>query len=400
MRNGFLLITLLSASICGFSRSFTLRVINNSIHNFFRQSVKANPNPGLCADLSNSNDKKTGHGLFDNWSHLEPGKIGEFKIHDDRFYCGLEGLVEWSYSQDSKIYTIHVDFNIPFVGGNEFFYSATYPFAMKHVGGGDGGNVELTFEISGGPPEPRLTKPLPPPPITLPTSGNKIIKGQFYWNANETGLPKRSDDKKQLLYSLTGAFKIDVMAPTQLRRNSDGGGKDNYKGNSGYFADYKKLANAKISFTDSRDDHPDRTDIAHQPLSPIKIIRFSISGLPEDIPVNIIVNTKNPDWQTGAQTPAKPTGKPDARWLVFIHEKEKTVNLIKYQVFGAWFSGDGGYSSDLATTGIIAQLKRNITTSFFGGMPGDIKIKNTNKTVPVKTPIHKSQHKAFQKNNQ
>lgn len=399
MKRKMLLICLLSISVCGFSRSFTLRIINNSVHTFYRAAIKVNTDAGLCNGLSNNNDKTKGYGELDNWSHLEPGQINEFKIHDDRFHCGLEGLVEWILRLDNKTYIIHVDFNIPFVGGNDFFYSASYPFVMRHMGGGDGGDVELTFEIYGGPPTPQAApEPLPPPPIYLPTRGNNAIQGQILWNAEETGLPKRSDEKKLLLDYLASAFKIEVMAPTQFRTNIDGSGKDNYNGSTGYFAEYKKLEHAKITVSDGTNSSPNRPDIARKPLSPVRIIRFTISGLPEQVPVNITLNTKNSDWETGVHTPAKPSAKPDAKWLVFIHEKEKSSSRVEYQVYGAWFSGDGGYSSDLTTTGIISALKKSVTASIFGGMPGNFR-RSIHDKQPTTKPVFRKPIQTTRKNN-
>ncbi len=342
-----------------------IRIINNSPYVFNRKSVATNPDPGYCNDISNSNSKS--HGLIDVWDQIEPGQEAVFQLTNQRLLCGLEGYVDWSaYDNKGKIYLVRIDYDIPFIGGNDFKYSCSYPFVMKHLGGGEGNNVNIVFEITGGPPYEAAPVLPPPPPVSLPSSGNKVITGEFSWNPRETGLPASANEQMQQRNLLTGAFKISVTAPTQLNRNVDGSGPDSYKGNTGYFGNYTILTNAKISIWDAREEQSNQ-QMNPDPLKANRVIRFRITGLPEDVPVAVSVNTKNPQWATGEETPPKPGSMPDGRWMVFIHEKERTPGSIKYQVYGAWFANNGGYSSDQKTNFLLSGLFNKSTPIIKGG---------------------------------
>ena len=342
-----------------------IRIINNTPYKFGRKSVATNPDPGYCNDISNSNSKS--HGLIDVWDHLQPGQESVFQLTNSRVLCGLEGYVDWSaYDNKGKLYLVRIDYDIPFIGGNDFVYSCSYPFVMKHLGGGNGNIVDIVFEITGGPPFEATPELPPPPPVILPSSGNKTITGEFIWNPRETGLPVSANEQMQQRNLLTGAFKISVTAPAQLNRNVDGSGPDSYKGTNGYFGNYTILSNAKISIWDARDEQSNQP-MNLDPLKSNRIIRFRITGLPDDIPVTVSVNTKNPQWATGEETPPRPGSMPDGRWMVFIHEKERTPGSIRYQVYGAWFASNGGYSSDQKTSFVLSGLFNKSTPIIKGG---------------------------------
>lgn len=357
------------------ARSITFRIINNSNTTFYRSKVVDNPEKGYC------NLTMPAQNIM-QWDHLEPGRESVFKIVNERAFCGLEGFVEWSTSINNKLYLINMTFDIPFVGGNEFVYSYPYPFMMKHYSGdGEGGEVELVFELSGSIPQQAdpAPPPPPPPPINLPLTGNKTFKGHIYWDSDEIGLPPSGNMQQKFLNYLTTAFKLEILAPTQFARNSDGSGSENYNGMNGYFTNVEKLKNAKIVFKDSRDEENQRMEKYNIMKNNKRKINFYISNLPENIPLNISINTKNANWDVGAQTPKPPTNK-ESKWMVFIQEKNKNDQSIAYEINGAWFFGNGGYSSDNITPitlGLLQQMKKKANLIHFIPLKGDLKRKST-----------------------
>ncbi len=363
-----------------YARSITFRIINNSNTTFLRSKVEDNPEKGYC------NLTMPDQNLL-QWDHLEPGRECVFKIVNERAFCGLEGFVEWSTSINNKMYLINMTFDIPFVGGNEFVYSCSYPFVMKHFSGdGEGGEVELVFELSGSIPQQAdpAPPPPPPPPINLPVTGNKTFKGHIYWDSDEVGLPPSGNMQQKFLNYLTTAFKVEMLAPTQFARNSDGSGSETYSGMNGYYTNFEKLKNAKIVFKDGREEENQQMEKYNIMKNNKQKINFYISNLPENIPINISINTKNANWDAGKKTPKPPANK-ESKWMVFIHEKKKDEQSISYEVNGAWFFGDGGYSSDNITPitlGLLQQMKQKTNLLHFIPLKGELKRK-------IVTPITK-----------
>lgn len=299
---------------------------------------------------------------------IDVGEAQYYTTGESAGFCGVSGFLDLcGFDDEGTKYKIHITYDNPFIGDNEFHTAVDFPFRIKFLGGGEGSDMEISFDITGGPePSP------PPPPIELPNTGNKTVTGQFSWDANETGEPQSGDLKKRFLNYLTTAFKVEVVAPAQLGRNKDGSGNDHYQGYAGYYTNYTKLENLKIVFIDSRDEKKNNNINGIKILSPVRIIKFYISNLPANIPLHISVNTRNANWNTGRNTPPAQPGKTEARWMVFVHPAENTIAYLNYEVYGAWFYGDGGYSSNHVTSLLINNLKKKLNP-FYGGIPADIK---------------------------
>lgn len=365
MKKILLLILIFTAFVNWASATeMTIKIINNTPYTFGRKAVATNPDPGYCNDISNNNTPQ--HGAIDIWDHINPGKEAIFKLTNTRPLCGLEGFVEWAAYENNKIYVVRIDYDIPLIGGNEFLYGCSYPFIMKHLGGGEGSIVDLVFEITGGPPYTPAQETPPPPPVALPSSGNKTLSGEFSWNPRETGLPMSGNDRMQQRNMLLNAFKIAVTAPSVLNRTADGSGTDEFNGSKGFFSNYALLKNVQIKFWDARDDQTN-PQINPDPVRANRVIRFSITGLPDGIPIIVSANIKNPQWSVGEETPAKQSSLVDGRWMTFVHEKQKTATTIKYEVYGAWFGNGGGYSSDQNTAFLLKSLLNKSTPNIKGG---------------------------------
>ncbi|MBK8146031.1 MAG: hypothetical protein IPK62_14110 [Bacteroidetes bacterium] len=310
-----------------------------------------------------------------------PGTNLELKTGSADAFCGTDGFVEFRTSIQNITYQFMITFDNPFIGTNEYSASATNPFIIRHLNGGSGSDMVLSYELIGGPP---LTPAPPPiPPIHLPTSGNKTIKGTFTWNINDTGLPSEED--------LTKAFDISVKAPTEFIVNASGKSEQTYQSYNGYYNNIQEIKNVSITFTDERYRQTNSRDMAPNPLNPQRTIRYQINNLPENIPLVITANPTNSKWKKGKNIPEN--SNQEAKWIAFLLEKNKTENVINYTVAAAWFDGEGNSASD-ATGGLKSEYIKNLKNfrpqSDFGGNQEDFRKRNVIRpaqTIERTTPL-------------
>ncbi|HQW46179.1 MAG TPA: hypothetical protein PLZ98_03840 [Chitinophagaceae bacterium] len=339
------------------ANSVTIKLFNNSNATIHCSDLKIHNGDFLIKDHGNPFYGKV----------YAPGSKLELNTGSADAFCGTDGYVEFQTSINNKTYQFLISFDNPFIGSNEFYASASSPFVIKHLNGGGGSDMVLSYELTGGPSI--SPAPPPPPPINIPQTGNKSITGTFTWSINDTGLPSDED--------LTKAFDISVKAPTQFVIDASGKSNNSYQNKNGYFNEIKELKNISITYTDDRNRISANRNVAPNPLSPQRVIRYTISNLPDNIPLSIHPVPVNIKWNKGKNIPDN--HQQNAKWIVFILEKNKTDQAINYNVAGGWFDEVGNAASD-ATGGLkkemIKGLKSRRPQSDFGGNQEDYRKKN------------------------
>lgn len=307
-----------------------------------------------------------------------PGSHLELNTGSASAFCGTDGYVEFQTQVNNKTYQILISFDNPFIGSNEFFASASPPFQIRHLNGGSGSDMVISFELSGG-PTPTPT-PVAPSPIVISNAGSKTITGKISWNINDTGWPP-SDD-------LTKAFEISIKAPTLFVVDGSGKASATYQNQRGWFEQVKELNNISIKFTDRQKERPAQLQSAPNPLSPLRTVSFQITNLPDGIPLVISAKPTNNQWIKGKNIPE--SNKPYTKWIAFLNEKNNNGSNVQYEVVAAWFDAGGNYAGN-ATGNIpdewLKQLKNLRPKSDFGGHQTDLSRR------PLSSPIKNNSFK-------
>lgn len=353
--------------LCSFSKanSVTIKLFNNS-----NSTIIAS-----ASDIHNGSFLVKDHGLSVDKTECPSGEVVIFKTGAADIFCGTDGYIEFQVKFENKIYQIHISFDNPFIGSNEFYGSASSPFIIKYLSGGNGSDAVVSYELTGGP-----TATPPPPPVQLPVTGNRTVSGYLTWDITETGLPKNEN--------LTTAFSITVKAPTALSRTKDGTGNDSYQEYNGYFNEFSVLKNARIQFTDPLTEPTRNEKYKTNILSKKRTVRYSISNLPEGIPLDIKIIPTSNNWNPGSNTVTAPANNAKARWTIFVLEKSRTANGILYDVFGGWLNPDGSYGGNVSA-GLKKEfsdaLRKNIKSDFLfkqDVLKTNLKIKQQSVTTP------------------
>lgn len=305
---------------------------------------------------------------------INPGEQGGFYSQQACGLTGNTGYIEYIINKDGKVYQVYIGFDVPFIGSNEYEPRASYPFTIKHLSGGEGSDVYITYEISGGPqPVP------PPPPILISTTGNRIITGSFSWDESAVGMPVLDG-----MDMATATFDIHAKAPFYLIRNSVGTGSSFYQGQAGDFSGSQRVGSVSYS-------------VSENVLVGRKVIHYKISNLPDNVPISVFTEPMT-EWQPGDNSPTKPETQNNARYMIVINEANKTSNSISYQIIGGWIVDFGtgkkeGTSSDMQA--LMDLAKNKVLTTGEDITMGDVFMKKGN------TPLKNSQLKsnAIIKNN-
>ncbi len=292
-----------------------------------------------------------------------PGSYAELYTGTASAFCGTDGYVEFQTEVAGKTYQIAIHFNNPYIGSNAFNGVASSPFVIKHLGGGDGADAMVSYELTGG-PKIDAGAPPPPPVIELPTTGNRVVSGTISWSIDTTGQPEEAD--------LSQAFLFTVTAPARLLRNANGGAS--YQDTKGTFDNIFELKDLNVTFTDSRTEA--RRDGIGNIMAANRSVKYIIHNLPDGLPINIVLRPASLVWKPGIRFTEKPPGTPlDAKWVVFLQETLHTEVRINYVVYGSWFDTDGKYAggpSPGKMPGFLADLKNRPIRSTFGASPNDL----------------------------
>lgn len=321
-KNAFVLTTLLVIMNYVFANSVKIKIINNSNTAFIKTNHVANMGKYCVKDYPNYTNT------------IAPGSFGEFYSTESCGATGVDGFVEYSATKEGKTYQLYIGFNNPFVGSNEYDPKISYPFIIKHISGGGGSDVFITYEINGGP------SPVPPPvPVLINATGNRIISGSFIWNENIEGMPELNG-----LDLANNTFGIIAKAPSILVRNTEGTGSNIYNGQRGNFSNLRTVGS--ISFR-----------IIENSFANKKNIQYTISNLPENVPITIGSEAIT-DWQPGEASPPKPENQTTSQYIIILDEANKSINSVNYKITGGWLVNVGNGKSGGATSDMQALLNK------------------------------------------
>ena len=205
MKKILLFLLLFSTVILTHANSVTVKLFNNS-----NSIIKA-----LASEIHNGSFLVKDHGLNVDKIQCPVGDVVIFRTGTADVFCGTDGFIEFEVRFENKIYQVHISFDNPFIGDNEFFGSASTPFKIKYLSGGDGGDAVASFELTGGP-----TATPTPPPVQLPATGSRIISGYFSWDINESGLPKLEDLSKAMEGTICET-RCSIKTTSHRNRNGD-----------------------------------------------------------------------------------------------------------------------------------------------------------------------------------
>lgn len=317
-----LVILLFTASITAFSNSVSIKIINNSIWTLERTNFRVDHGK-LCVTDDPSSD------------HVIPAAaMGKFYSGPSCGATGNDGFVEYTIRAEGKIYQVYIGFDVPFIGDNSYDPKASHPFVIKHLSGGEGSEVFISYEISGGPsPKP------PPPPLILPSKGNRTISGYFVWDTNKTGLPFNNE--------MVTAFSVRAKAPRLFRMNNDGTGSHQYGTAVGTYEDMQDVG--MVFFTLQKPGSISTESSRWQESSIAngqQLVYYKITNLPEGIPIDVKAEPAV-SWEPGPAADPKPN-KPSAEYIAYCSVKGKGVDNINYQVEAIWTftNGTGAGMSD------------------------------------------------------
>ncbi len=141
MKKILLFLLLFSTAMLTHANSVTVKLFNNS-----NSIIKA-----LASEIHNGSFLVKDHGLNVDKIQCPVGDVVIFRTGTANVFCGTDGFIEFEVRFENKIYQVHISFDNPFIGGNEFFGSASTPFKIKYLSGGDGGEAVASFELTGGP---------------------------------------------------------------------------------------------------------------------------------------------------------------------------------------------------------------------------------------------------------
>ncbi len=262
-------------------------------------------------------------------AEVKKGSTARFSTGQALPFCGTDGYVFYKAVANGKEYFINIQFDVPYIGENEFYHTADAPFRIKHVVGGPGSNVTITYELTGGP-----TEIIPnAPPINLPTKGTAWYTGNINWNSNNIGLPEED---------VLEAFDFEVTAPTKFYPNYPANNNPNFTGgsispSSGTFTDYKPLPNIKAIVKKNETSSNERFEKNVYSIS----LNYSVNNLPNNIPLEIRVTPKNSFWQKGNATPSKPQTNVVIKWTVFAEQIKNIQGNGNFKINGVWANAQG-----------------------------------------------------------
>lgn len=311
----------------GFANSVRIKIINNSNTAFTLTNNAAKKGKFCVGDIPTYT------------TTINPGVWGEYYSAESCGATGVDGFVEYTATKDGKTYQLYIGFDNPFIGDNEYDPKVSYPFFIKHISGGDGSDVFITYEITGGP------APVPPPaPLVLPAKGNRIISGSFIWDADITGMPSTEEWRS--------AFSVIAKAPKYLKLNNDNTGNDTYGNQRGSFEELQTVGTVVFSQENNEVNNinPLQTTIAGSK----RIIYYRILYLPEGVPVSIHAEP-GVAWIPGINSTSKPD-KPYSEYIAYCIEKNKTKAGVNYFVEAAWFYSNNAGTGN-CTTDNTAALK-------------------------------------------
>lgn len=261
-------------------------------------------------------------------AEVKRGSTARFSTGQASPFCGTDGYVIYKAVANGNEYFFYVKFDVPYIGDNEFYYTSDAPFIMKHIVGGPGSNVTITFELTGGP-----TAVTPPaPPITLPTNGNAWAADTISWNSNITGMPEGN---------ITDAFEFTVVAPSKFYpKYAAPSGPSFTSGTvspeSGRFSDFKPLPNVKVQVIENPRKEYDRMQQNIYSMS----VNYTIANLPAGIPLEIRATPKFSFWKTGGATPVSPNEKL-SKWTVYAEKTRIEQAASNFKINGCWVDAQG-----------------------------------------------------------
>jgi hypothetical protein len=349
----------------GLANSVRIKIINNSNTTFVLGGYKVNHGKACVSDSP-----------VPGPANIEPGTYVVFYTSEACGATGNDGYVEYIAQRDGKSYQVYIGFDVPFIGDNEYDPRASHPFFIKHISGGDGSDVFITFEVTGGP----VSVP-PPLPLVLPAKGNRIISGSFIWDADVAGMPSSEEWRS--------AFSVIAKAPKYLKLNNDNTGPDTYGNQKGSFEELQMVGTVVFSLENNEtnttiNSRQLQTTIANSK----RIIYYRILYLPEGVPVSIHAEP-GVAWVPGVNSPLKPD-KPYSEYIAYCIEKNKTKAGVNYFVEAAWFysnnAGNGSSTTDDAAARKILSGKQ-VRPSGFDIVFGNRGFNNQNGNGISKVPL-------------
>ena len=301
------------------ANSVNIRIINNSNCSIYGYTSKINNGSFLIKD--NGQVSK---------AEVKKGSTAEFSTGYADAFCGTDGYVYYKTTVNGRDYFVYVRFDVPYIGDNDFYYTSDAPFRMKHVVGGPGSNVTITFELTGG----AIAVEPPAPPFDLPTSGASWLTGSVTWNEQSVGMPNGNP---------ANAFDFEVIAPSRFHPNYPASKGPSFtegtvSPESGTLTDYKALPAIKVEIKEA-----DKTAVKSNMAVSIYARKyiFTISNLPYGIPLEIRIKPKAAFWNPGTATPLQPSGASKSKWCVYPKKTREDSQGANFSILGMWMNNDG-----------------------------------------------------------
>ncbi|MBK8520692.1 MAG: hypothetical protein IPL54_07355 [Chitinophagaceae bacterium] len=354
----FIKITLLVSA-----NSVTVLIVNKSKHSIY----------GYSSQVKNGSFFVNDNGKVSP-DEVKPGATAKFQTSQALALCGTEGYVTYAVNFEGKKYFLHVRFDVPYWGDNEFFYNADPPFKIRHIVGGPGSNVTITYEVYGEVPPGKIT----PAPVDLPLTGIGWITGKIDWKF-EIGTPKEDPEN---------AFEMEVLAPTKFWPKSANNIADK---SDGTYTDYKVVSKATVTFEKKK-----ARDDMHVSLYPKSTtLNYTISNLPTGVPFQVKMKPVSGFWQTSGKTPPQPAQYPNSKWFVYTTEIKNDDGVINYSMQGAWMNYDGSFigSDGHAQNTKLGDLKKVLVRNKIILKPDDFnntEMLNKSKTLNTVNPVKKT----------
>lgn len=367
MKKLFFIVLFIKTSLLVTANSVTVLIVNKSKHSIY----------GYSSQVMNGSFFVNDNGKVSP-DEIKPGATARFQTSQALALCGTEGFVTYAVNFEGKKYFLTVRFDVPYWGDNDFFYSADPPFTIRHIVGGPGSNVTITFEITGELTPGKVT----PPPVEIPLTGNGWISGKIDWKS-EAGTPKED---------LENAFEVEVLAPTKFWPKSANNIADR---SDGTYTDYKVVSKATVVFEKKKA----RDDMHVSVYNETTTLKYTISNLPTGVPFQVKMKPVSGFWQTTGKTPPQPAQYPNSKWFVYTTEIKNGGGIINYSMQGAWMNYDGSFiGSDGNVQGTkLSDLKKVLVRNKIILRPDDFNKPGSLNKSNVLTPVNPAVKKTYVK---